>query len=211
MRTTLISLFLIMIISSCIRIQKMPKRLIDDGSSSMTEIDKSFLHDFNTYNNYNKFDGVNYHFEQFSSSNFKTLSKKSKYSWYIMFAPWCPHSSAILNFNSRTLNSDLSDKYSLKTYAISMTYDIKNVQKMLMEAKYPNNGYILDSRELGTKENQKTSKLATILFNNQYEWSNGTPQSFVVDSNMNLILFKRGDMTNLDTVLKYIRIYEAKK
>lgn len=208
MKTTLKLLIIVSLTSSCLRIQMMPKRLSDDGTSSLTELDKTFIHEFGTYNVKNKFDGLNYHYEQLNTSNFKELSKASKYSWYIMFAPWCPHSSAILNMNSKTLNMDLSKKHNLKTYAVSMTYDLKNVQKMLLEANYPNNIYILDSRELGTKENQKAYKLATTLFNNQYEWSNGTPQSFVVDSNSNLVVFKRGDLTNLDTVLKYIRIYE---
>ncbi|MFN5705986.1 MAG: hypothetical protein ACK45U_09055 [bacterium] len=211
MKTTLKLLIIFILMTSCFKIQMMPKRLPDDGTSSLTEPDKFFIHEFGSYNHKNKFDGKSYHYEQLNTSNFKQLSKASKYTWYIMFAPWCPHSSAILNMNSKTLSTDLSNKHSLKTYAVSMTYDLKNNQKMLLEAKYPDNIYILDSREFGTKENQKAYKLATTLFYNLYEWSNGTPQSFVVDSNLNLVLFKRGDLTNLDTVLKYIKLYESNK
>jgi hypothetical protein len=107
---------------------------------------------------------------------------------------------------------NLDSLYNIKLYSVSQSYDIENVQKLLVKNnKVRANTYILDSRELGTVEQMKMTNLCNKLFGPVMPWSDGTPQSFVVDSNMNLVIYKRGDKTNLDTVLKYIKIYEARK
>lgn len=190
----------------------MPAYLNDDGTSHLTDKTKKRIHEFGTYFNKNSIDTVNYNFETLNSSNIRTLSKNSKYSWYIVHAPWCPHSAAIVYRNSKRFKMNLDSLYNLRLYSVSQSYDIDNVQKLLEKNnKVRANTYILDSRELGTKEEMKMTNLCNTLFGPIMAWSEGTPQSFVVDSNMNLVVYKRGDKTNLDTVLKYIKIYEARK
>ena len=204
--------FCITFLISCVSINRMPSYLDDDGTSYLTEKMKKRIHEFGTYFNKYPVDTNSYHFETLNSTNIKTLSKNSKYSWYIFHAPWCPHSAAIIYRNSRRFKMNLDSLYNIKLYSVSQSYDIDNVQKLLVKNnKVRANTYILDSREFGTVEQMKMTNLCNKLFGPVMQWSDGTPQSFVVDSNMNLVVFKRGDKTNLDTVLKYIRIYEAKK
>lgn len=204
----LISFFIV----SCITINKMPNRLNDDGTSNLNEEKSKRIHEFGTY--FGKFptDTIRYHFETLNSENIRTLSQMSKYSWFIIHAPWCPHSGVIILRNSRRFSMNLDSLYNIKLYSVSQSYDIENVQKIL----YKNNRvkadtYILDSRELGTKEEMKMTNLCNNLFGPIKEWSNGSPQSFVVDKHMNLVMYKRGDKTNLDTVLNYIKIYEKQQ
>lgn len=190
----------------------MPSYLKDDGTSYLTEKTKKRIHEFGTYFDKNAFDTLEYNFETLNSANIRTLSKKSKYSWYIVHAPWCPHSGVIVMRNSRRFRMNLDSLYGINLYSVSQSYDIDNVQKLLEKNnKVRTNTYILDSREFGTKEEMKMTNLCNTLFGPVMTWSDATPQSFVVDSNMNLVVYKRGDKTNLDTVLKYIKIFEASK
>lgn len=190
----------------------MPNRLDDDGTSALNEEKKRRIHEFGTYFDFHPRDTIKYHFETLNANNIKTLSSKSKYSWYIFHAPWCPHSGVIVLRNSRRFSMNLDSMYNLKMYSVSQSYDIDNVQDLLVSNnRVKANTYILDSRELGTKEEMKMTNLCNKLFGPIQEWSDGTPQSFVVDSNMKLVVYKRGDKTNLDTVLKYIKIYESNK
>ena len=205
--------FTIIIIScfilSCISINKMPKYLDDDGTSYLTDKLKKRIHEFDTYFDKVPIDTTNYHFETINSNQFKLLAKRTKYSWFIIHAPWCPHSAAIIYRNSKKFKINLDSLYNIKLYSVSQSYDLDNIQKLLTKNNNVKaNTYILDSRELGTKEEMKMTNLCNKLFGPIREWSDGTPQSFVVDSNMNLVMYKRGDKTNLDTVLKYIKLYE---
>lgn len=212
MKRTYLLLALITLLFSCISINKMPAYLNDDGTSYLTDRTKKRIHEFGTYFYKKYVDTVHYNFETLNSSNIRTLSKNSKYSWYIVHAPWCPHSAAIVYRNSKRFKMNLDSLYNLRLYSVSQSYDIDNVQKLLEKNnKVRANTYILDSREFGTKEEMKMTNLCNTLFGPIMTWSDGTPQSFVVDSNMNLVVYKRGDKTNLDTVLKYIKIYESKK
>lgn len=200
----------ISIFVSCISINKMPKYLDDDGTSFLTPQLKERIHEYDTYFKYHPIpDTVKYHFETLNSENIKDLAKKSKYSWFIIHAPWCPHSGVIVLRNSRRFKMNLDSLYNLKLYSVSQSYDLDNVQKLLQKNNNVKaNTYILDSREFGTNEELKMTNLCNKLFGPKQEWSSASPQSFVVDQNMNLVIYKRGDKTNLDTVLKYIKIYE---
>lgn len=209
---TFLTLILATLIFSCISINKMPSYLDDDGTSHLTEKMKKRIHEFGTYFDNSPIDTINYNFETINSSQFKILAKRSKYSWFIVHAPWCPHSAAIIYRNSKRFKMNLDSLYNVILYSISQSYDIDNVQKLLEKNNNVRaNTYILDSRELGTKEEMKMTNLCNMLFGQTQQWSDGTPQTIVVDSNMNLVLFKRGNLTNLDTVLKYIKIYESNK
>lgn len=212
MRNLFTTAILFCILSSCITINKMPNRLDDDGTASLDDSKRSRIHEFGTYFSRYPKDTLKYNFETLNSENIKTLSKKNKYSWFIIHAPWCPHSGVIVRRNSRRFNMNLDSLYNLNLYSVSQSYDIDNVQDLLVSNnRVKANTYILDSRELGTNESLKMTNLCNKLFGPVMQWSEGSPQSFVVDSNMNLVVYKRGDKTNLDTVLKYIKIYEARK
>lgn len=209
MKNTFIIIIISCFILSCISINKMPKYLDDDGTSYLTDKLKKRIHEFDTYFDKVPIDTTNYHFETINSNQFKLLAKRTKYSWFIIHAPWCPHSAAIIYRNSKKFKINLDSLYNIKLYSVSQSYDLDNIQKLLTKNNNVKaNTYILDSRELGTKEEMKMTNLCNKLFGPISEWSDGTPQSFVVDSNMNLVMYKRGDKTNLDTVLKYIKLYE---
>lgn len=211
MKNTFIIIIISCFILSCISINKMPKYLDDDGTSYLTDKLKKRIHEFDTYFDKVPIDTTNYHFETINSNQFKLLAKRTKYSWFIIHAPWCPHSAAIIYRNSKKFKINLDSLYNIKLYSVSQSYDLDNIQKLLTKNNNVKaNTYILDSRELGTKEEMKMTNLCNKLFGPISEWSDGTPQSFVVDSNMNLVMYKRGDKTNLDTVLKYIKLYEIK-
>lgn len=203
---------LLTILSSCITINNLTPKYTDDGSSILTESEKTRIHNFDEYFSKQKQDSVNYNFEYLTTDDYKILSKRSKYSWFIFYAPWCGHSSAILLRNSNRLRQDLYSKYNLKIYLVSQSSDINSMQKMLWtNNKIVEPSYILDPKEFGYVEAKKIPTLANNIYGPVKEWSTGSPHCILTDSNLNLVGYFRGDKTNLDTVLKYIKIYESKK
>lgn len=200
------------LLSSCITINNLTPKYLDDGTSILTDADRSRIFEFDKYFSSNKQDSISYKFEYLNTKNFIELSKRSKYSWFIIFAPWCGHSGALLQRNSKLFNQDLNTPYELNMYLISQSSDINNMQKMLWtNNKIVEPSYILDPREFGYVESKKVPTLATNIYGSIHDWSTGSPHCIVTDSNMKLIRYINGDKTNLDTVLKYIKIFEAKK
>ncbi len=198
--------------SSCITINNLTPKYVDDGTSILTENDKARIYNFDEFFSKNNQDSILYKFEYLNTENFKNLSKRSKYSWYILYAPWCGHSGALLLRNSNRFKQDLKSKFNLKIYLVSQSSDINNMQKMLWtNNKIIEPSYILDPKEFGFVESKKIPNLANNIFGPVHDWSTGSPHCIVTDSNLNLVTYIRGDKTNLDTVLKYIKIYEAKK
>lgn len=199
-------------LSSCLTINNLTPKYTDDGTSILTDSEKKRIYLFDQYFSNNKQDSVSYKFEYLKSEDYIKLSKRSKYSWYVFYAPWCGHSGALLLKNSNRLKQDLFSKYNLKIYLVSQSSDINNMQKMLWtNNKIVQPTYILDPKEFGYVESKKIPTLANNIYGPIKEWSTGSPHCILTDSNLNLIGYFRGDKTNLDTVLKYIKIYESKK
>jgi hypothetical protein len=208
----LVAILFVITLSSCITFNNLTPKYIDDGTSILTDSDKSRIYHFDQYFNTNKQDSVSYKFEYINTDDFKKLSKRSKYSWFIFYAPWCAHSGVLLLRNSNQIKQDLKSIYDLNIYLASQNSDINSMQKMLWSNnKIVAPSYILDPKAFGYDESKKIPTLANNIFGSVEEWSKASPHCIVTDSNMNLVVYKRGDKTNLDTVLKYIKIYEARK
>ena len=199
------------ILNSCISINNLTPKYTDDGTSILTESDKNRIYKFDEYFPINKQDSLSFKFEYLKAENYIELTKRSKYSWFIFYAPWCGHSGILLQRNSNQLKQDLYSKFNLKIYLVSQSSDINSMQNMLWSNNIIYPSYILDPKEFGFIESNKIPNFANKIYGSARQWSTGSPHCIVTDNNLNLIAYSRSDKTNLDTILKYIKIYESNK
>ncbi len=210
-KSLIIIIIIAIILNSCISINNITPKYTDDGTSILTESDRNRIHKFDEYFSINEQDTLSFNFEYLKAEDYIELTKRSKYSWFIFYAPWCGHSGILLQRNSYQLKQDLYSKCNLKIYLVSQSSDINNMQNMLRSNNIIKPSYILDPKEFGFIESNKIPNFANKIYGPVKQWSTGSPHCIVTDNNLNLIAYLRSDKTNLDTVLKYIKIYENNK
>ncbi|MCX6290485.1 MAG: hypothetical protein NT126_01820 [Bacteroidetes bacterium] len=86
---------------------------------------------------------------------------------------------------------------------VVQNYDVKAMNKTLSEIHYNKPAYILSAAKYGTSEFEKVEKLKKEICP-KCPVGNISPQHIVLDDKGKLVFFRRGELTNPDTLLKII-------
>lgn len=197
-------LFIVILFSSCIVIKS---RKTDDGSSSLTRNDSSFIMPFDenvaslviTYNATKEIK-----FQLIDAEKLTLLAKEKPFSWVLIGASWCGISKyARLKF-CRSIKHFAPD--SIQLLIIDQDFDLKELQKQLFNSGFNHTTYLLDPGKYGSDESYKQErfikelglKLPIKLFE-----GGGVPKSIVLDRDLKIYYYASGMDITSDTIVKY--------
>jgi len=192
MKKLILVSFTILLISSCIHIEKAPSRKNDDGYFSLSIEEKNRIkppsENFNNDTLINNIQWIN-------AENIRMHSKKKK-SWVIIWASWCPHSVNLLETKYLHYADSLKNEISIVLIAQNINLDYQlNIFKKI---HYKGPLYLINSIKYGTDEKTKVKSFLQELKINESQIIISTPINLLLDEEGEIIKIKYGESITND-------------
>ena len=189
--------------TSCITIEKLESRKVDDGSSSVSKAESIYLSDFklesfSSKSSPNKFQYIN-------KNQLISIAKKNNYTIGVIYASWCPVCHTYLSTIRTWTDSLKLLQNNVGLVLIEQNVNIGYTQELLAKNNYPFLSYIIDPQEYGTDESTKQDKFLN-AFNPKRKTNEGrVPTTVILDSNGNIIREIGGKNITLSMLLSEMK------
>ncbi len=145
--------------------------------------------------------------EEINYEQLGLITRKAKYTWVILSAPWCPDCYAELTSNIKKIDDFRKD--SINMVLIYTNYDINNIRKQLFRAQYENRVYILSAKDYSSNESDKINKFTNQVLAHSEKLKKiinpgSVPQNFFISSGK-LMKYKSGGRIDADSVIYYFK------
>ncbi|CAN5378087.1 hypothetical protein BH10BAC1_BH10BAC1_05710 [soil metagenome] len=188
MKKTPLILLVILLITSCLTIERVPSKKNDDGYSSLSDANKKLIHDFSLGEQKSGERAIQW----INAAELQNIAKNNnKTTWLIIWASWCPHSINLID-QKRILFSE-KHKETMTTILIAQNINLDYQLALLDKIKYQGNLYILNSKQYGTDENMKSVTFLNELKVDFKEIIKSTPINILLSVEGNVLKIKYGE------------------
>ena len=168
------SLLLILILSSCITIDVMPARKLDDGYSKLSEEEQNKISDFQLeeVHSPNKFT-----IQHINGGQFLNLSENNTFTWATLWATWCVQ--CIDQLPNYLAKADKFKDSGLRLVLICSNYDLKNIERHLSRINFSGTVYVLENDINPDSQSGKIKKFVSDICPDCESNSTALPKHFV--------------------------------
>ena len=189
--------------TSCITIEKLESRKVDDGSSSVSKAESIYLSNFklesfSSKSSPNKFQYIN-------KNQLISIAKKNNYTIGVIYASWCPVCHTYLSTIRTWTDSLKLLQNNVGLVLIEQNVNIGYTQELLAKNNYPFLSYIIDPQEYGTDESTKQDKFLNAINPKRKTNEGGVPTTVILDSNGNIIREIGGKKITLSMLLSEMK------
>ncbi len=189
--------------TSCITIEKLESRIVDDGSSSVSKAESIYLSDFKL-ESFSSKSSPN-QFQYINKNQLISIAKKNNYTIGVIYASWCPVCHTYLSTIRTWTDSLKLLQNNVGLVLIEQNVNIGYTQELLAKNNYPFLSYIIDPQEYGTDESTKQDKFLN-AFNPKRKTNEGrVPTTVILDSSGNIIREIGGKKITLSMLLSEIK------
>lgn len=189
--------------TSCITIEKLESRKVDDGSSSVSKAESIYLSDFKL-ESFSSKSSPN-QFQYINKNQLISIAKKNNYTIGVIYASWCPVCHTYLSTIRTWTDSLKLLQNNVGLVLIEQNVNIGYTQELLAKNNYPFLSYIIDPQEYGTDESTKQDKFLN-AFNPKRKTNEGrVPTTVILDSNGNIIREIGGKNITLSMLLSEMK------
>ena len=189
--------------TSCITIEKLESRIVDDGSSSVSKAESIYLSDFKL-ESFSSTSSPN-QFQYINKNQLISIAKKNNYTIGVIYASWCPVCHTYLSTIRTWTDSLKLLQNNVGLVLIEQNVNIGYTQELLAKNNYPFLSYIIDPQEYGTDESTKQDKFLN-AFNPKRKTNEGrVPTTVILDSNGNIIREIGGKKITLSMLLSEMK------
>ena len=189
--------------TSCITIEKLESRKVDDGSSSVSKAESIYLSDFKL-ESFSSKSSPN-QFQYINKNQLISIAKKNNYTIGVIYASWCPVCHTYLSTIRTWTDSLKLLQNNVGLVLIEQNVNIGYTQELLAKNNYPFLSYIIDPQEYGTDESTKQDKFLN-AFNPKRKTNEGrVPTTVILDSNGNIIREIGGKKITLSMLLSEMK------
>ena len=190
--------------TSCITIEKLESRKVDDGSSSVSKAESIYLSDFKL-ESFSSKSSPN-QFQYINKNQLISIAKKNNYTIGVIYASWCPACHTYLSTIRSWTDSLKLLQNNVGLVLIEQNVNIGYTQELLAKNNYPFLSYIIDPQEYGTDESTKQDKFLN-AFNPKRKTNEGrVPTTVILDSNGNIIREIGGKKITLSMLLSEMKL-----
>ena len=189
--------------TSCITIEKLESRKVDDGSSSISKAESIYLSNFKL-ESFSSKSSPN-QFQYINKNQLISIAKKNNYTIGVIYASWCPVCHTYLSTIRTWTDSLKLLQNNVGLVLIEQNVNIGYTQELLAKNNYPFLSYIIDPQEYGTDESTKQDKFLN-AFNPKRKTNEGrVPTTVILDSNGNIIREIGGKKITLSMLLSEMK------
>ena len=189
--------------TSCITIEKLESRKVDDGSSSVSKAESIYLSDFKL-ESFSSKSSPN-QFQYINKNQLISIAKKNNYTIGVIYASWCPVCHTYLSTIRTWTDSLKLLQNNVGLVLIEQNVNIGYTQELLAKNNYPFLSYIIDPQEYGTDESTKQDKFLNAFNPKRKTNEGGVPTTVILDSNGNIIREIGGKKITLSMLLAEIK------
>lgn len=177
----------ILLISSCLTIERVPSKKNDDGYSSLSDDQKKLIQDFSLEEQKLPKRSIRW----INSAELQKIARNNNNTWVIIWASWCPHSISLIDKK----RIDYSEKYkeNITTILIAQNINLDYQLALLDKINYKGSLYILNSKQYGTDENMKSVTFLYELKIDYKEIIKSTPINVLLNSKGEVLKIKYGE------------------
>ena len=189
---------------ACITIEHLPTRLVNDGSDSIREIEKQYIHPFNEAD-MNSINSPN-QFQLLSGTDLRQVVSKKNYVIVVIWASWCPICHLYLRKMKSWKDSLAQMNQIVELMLAEQNFNITYSQQVLAEVQYNYLSYIIDPLAHGKNESYKTDNLIYAIDKTRKKHGNGAvPKTIVFDHDGKVVFEGAGKRTTLHNILEAIK------
>jgi thiol-disulfide isomerase/thioredoxin len=128
--------------------------------------------------------------QEVNADNLRDMMKQSEYTWFVVWASWCPHCQAGIKEYYKTA-AEFQSK-GLTYVMVSEDYNLPAIQQLIFESGYRKQAYVLDPKAFGYDEATKVNDLRKAICPSCVDKDAVVPQHYIFNKYGKQVLYMVG-------------------
>jgi thiol-disulfide isomerase/thioredoxin len=147
--------------------------------------------------------------QEVNGDNLREIMKQNDYTWFVVWASWCPHCQAGIRQYYKTAE-ELAGK-GLTYVMVSEDYNMPAIQQQLFDCGYRKQAYVLDPKVFGYDEATKVGLLRKNICPSCVDKDAVVPQHYIFNRFGKQILYMVGGDLDRQTIERAIWVDQGMK